>query len=286
MLKYLISLLAENKFNSFALIFLFIVYSFINIFIPIVNKNLFDDGIVNENLNKVILYTSFITFLFIINQFINFIIIKIRLLIANSVEKKLYSQAFFTIINSTQLVSKNNTVEIFNQLTNDIENIKCFYGENTTYIIMSFLTFIGGMIGLFVIDKLLSLLVLLFIPVKYFMTRILSLRKEKLYKILINKNATFSNIWGEILSSKKEINLFNLEELYYTKMCSKLKYKQYSEKNSLLFDTISFSADAIIIRLITSIIIISGSILLFNHKFSLGSLFAFIAYTSDVQFHQ
>lgn len=136
---------------------------------------------------------------------------KNRLLISNEIENTLNKNAFIHLIKlKIDYYNNKNMTDIINALNVDIQNILIIAEESTFYIISQILNMIGGVVGLLVISKKLSLLVICFIPLKIVASKKMSKKNQQNLKEFIEKNQAYNAWYGDTLGGVKEIKHYNI----------------------------------------------------------------------------
>ena len=248
-------------FNPFKLQLTFIVisliiYTSISLSIPLLNKSLIDNGILAYNFKHVVILSSILFVLFLINGINDFIKEKTRSKIASNIQQNLMEEAFNSIlhVNICFFNSKNNT-EILNDIMLDVKSILRICDSNVFFVITQLLSFVGGITGLLIIDYRLALLVLIFIPTKFLLVKHFGNKRKSLVCI------------QQIKSKEQRHNISNLAE---------------SERKMTILDAINSSSDIIMMQFMECTLYIAGAYFIFEKTLTVGSLFAFITYAMQV----
>lgn len=141
---------------------------------------------------------------------------------------------------------------------------------------------LGGIIGLFIIDFRLTLLLLVFFPVK-FLVMIFFAKKQKIMMdefILINQN--FAKWFGDTVGGVHEIKFFNLFEQKFQEFIAKKGHILSKQNQINMLSQWNSVVDGIMVDLLMLILYILGNNLVFELQLSVGSVFAFITYSAYV----
>ena len=106
--------------------------------------------------------------------------------------------------------NKNNSAEIVNRLYHDAEMAGMIVDRNIISIVSYAVGMISSSIGLILLNWKLSLLVFIFVPVKFMIVYFMSLRNERLEREVIVKSSEFSAWFGNIVNGIREVKLWNL----------------------------------------------------------------------------
>lgn len=69
---------------------------------------------------------------------------------------------------------------------------------------------IGGIIGLFIIDYRMTLLVLVFIPIKYIVMKYFAKKQKSIVDDFIVRNHRYAKWFGDTVGGVNEVKLFNI----------------------------------------------------------------------------
>lgn len=208
---------------------------------------------------------------------------KNRLLISNEIENTLNKNAFIHLIKlKIDYYNNKNMTDIINALNVDIQNILIIAEESTFYIISQILNMIGGVVGLLVISKKLSLLVICFIPLKIVASKKMSKKNQQNLKEFIEKNQAYNAWYGDTLGGVKEIKHYNI----FNKKLEEFNFKINSvitarNKMDILNRWNEVCNLFSVYFLIAIIYIIAGKFVV-DAEISIGGAFAFISYTTYV----
>ena len=176
----------------------------------------------------------------------------------------------------------SNSTEILNNIETDIGNISSISDENLIFVLTQIFNIIGGLIGLIIINFKLTLMVILFIPLKYFLTTYLSKRATSITNKIILSFQDYSKFFGDTIDGIREIKIFSIynykEKQFLEKVNETINQNKRLEFNSLL----NFSCNDILMNILILMLYIIGGNLVFNLNLSIGSVFAFITYSAYV----
>ena len=284
-LKKIFLLLSPYKFQVIIIFIFVILTSVCSIFIPLLSKDIMDKGFIGQDyslLIKLILVSFTIGFL---DQIFSLIMAKIRLSIYVDLVYKLTDKAIQKINKlSMSFLDRRNNAEVMNVIGTDIGKLSTIADDRFLFIFGQIFNFIGGTIGLLLISPVLTLLVLGFIPIKYFTTSFFSKKQEYLTSELLESHREYAKFLGEYISTIKDIRIFNLVPYKYASWSEyqkKILHIQQKYEMTILYNT---TLDSIMFQILTSLIYIIGANMVFNLSLSIGAIFAFVTYSSFVAF--
>lgn len=277
------SMICEYK-KYFLIVFICLVgTSFMTFLQPLIIREITDYGLVKKNLSNIILFSIILLFVSIINQGISLLMRKMFVNIHNGLYFSLYKKVYFKIdrLKLSFFAEKSNT-EILNILENDIKNISSIVDQVASFSLSSILQVVGGIVGLMLLDWHLAILILLLIPLKFVIVNYFSVKKDVLYKKLIENSRIFSKWFGDCINGIREMKLWNL----FSVKCDEFEKLQekimtsYSE--NMMLDEYNLRARALIDAFTNSALYILSGLLIVQGKFTIGGAFAFITYTGYV----
>jgi ATP-binding cassette subfamily B protein len=176
----------------------------------------------------------------------------------------------------------NNVTEIMKNISMDIENVLKLSDSCTLLIITEGLKFIGGIVGLLLIDYKLTLCVILFIPIKYKITLVLSKRKESLFEDYMKYNSDYFSWFGNTISGIREIKLWNVYDIKKKEFIKRQRDLIKTDVKFGYLDRINETSQVFLIQGLTTLLYILGAWMVIGNSLSIGSLFAFLTYSTYV----
>lgn len=139
----------------------------LNLCIPFISKEIMDEGFIGGNKN-ILLYLVVGSFaIYMLISALNIIKEKVRVEIVAKVQYSLWHQAYEHLMRmKINYFDDRNAAEIFNNLSVDIANMVSVADESAFFVVTQAFSMVGGVIGLFILDYRMTILVLLFIPIK------------------------------------------------------------------------------------------------------------------------
>lgn len=262
---------------------LLIVSSVIGFLQPLVIRDITDKGMMQKNYSVILGSVAVLAVLILVNQGRELLQIKIFTEINNAVSFDIFSSAFQKLLHlKKSYFSDKNTAEILSFLQTDISQVASITDQYTVMCISYLFRIISGLIGLFLIDWKLAMLVLAMVPAKYLLVRHLSKRQEKAMDALIEKSCAFSGWFGDNIEGIDEIKLWNL---YKTKESDfsekKREILEMSKTNTMIGGWNSFW-QVLLEWGVTIAIYLVGGFQICTGKMTIGTVFTFVSYSSYV----
>ncbi|WP_097014968.1 ABC transporter ATP-binding protein [Anaerocolumna aminovalerica] len=281
--KKLVSLLKEYKRIIYFIFGCLIISTGLNLCIPLLSRSIMDYGFIGGDKELLIKLVMISAILPIVNAAIDLLKEKKRIDISAKLEYSLSEKAFQHLIKikANYFTGKNYT-EIFNNLNTDIAYMVSITDGAAFFIVTQVFSITGGIIGLFIINYKMTLLVLIYIPCKYLLMKYLA-RRRKLYADQYIEDAQkYAKWFGDTVGGVHEIKLFNIADGKKQEFEDKQKKVIIQKKKINLLGVWNASMDTLMIQLLIMVLYILGANLVFDFKLSVGSVFAFITYSTYV----
>jgi len=260
-----------------------LVYSSVFLTYPLLNKALIDNGILRNDFKVVVTIALYLLALLGANSMISIVREKLRAELAAEINKRLFNDIFKALMNThVHFFHQRDTTSLYNDVAMDVHNVTRICDNNVFFIVTQLLGFIGGSIGLMIIDLRLIGIVILFIPVKFFLVLFFSSKRKALIAYLMGASNRFSNFFGDSTAGTRDIRLFGVKDIIVTQFSDNIAQVADTEKRIAVFDEMNTSLDLFLMHALETILYIIGSYFIFQSSLSIGSLFAFITYSMQV----
>lgn len=282
-IKILLGLLKKYKKKIAIIAVCLLASTGLNMLLPILSKNIMDKGFLGKDKTLLMQLILASAILYGCIKLIDICKEAIRIQIVADLEYSLSEQSFVHLLQmKPNYFKQKNDAEILNTLSTDIANITSIADESMFFVIAQIFGIVGGVIGLFLINYKLTLLVMLFIPFKYLAIKYFA-KKRKVYMDSYMKDSeSYAKWFGETITGMQEIKLFHLyspkKEEFYNRQKDVINRK----KQMNILSQLNLISDGMMIQLLQTILYIVGANMLFDLQLSLGSIFAFITYSTYV----
>ena len=202
---------------------------------PLIIKGITDDGMLKANMQVIVIYSFLLLCSAILEEVISILQSRQFVKIQNTILLDLYQQAFDKLLKlKKEYFTKHNNTEIINRISTDINSVGIIADRSILFMITYVLSFVGGVVGLFVLNYKMAIIVLLVIPLKAFATIKMSQQNEKISSERIQLHRSFSSWFGDIINGVKEIKLWNLRAATKESLSSRQKELLDVNKKSVL----------------------------------------------------
>lgn len=276
-------LLYEYRRKIFIIFACLLISTGLNLCIPLISKRIMDDGFIGGDKNILLYFVVCSFIIYLIISTLNIIKEKMRVEIAAKVQYSLWYQAYEHLMNmKINYFVDRNIAEVFNNLNVDISNMVSVADESVFFVVTQAFSMVGGIIGLFILDYRMTILVLLFIPIKAVVMKYFAKYRKKVMDEFIIDSEKYSGWFGDTVGGIKEVKLFGILENKQSEFEKRQMAVIRKQKKMNMLNQWNSTADVVLVHLLTSLIYIVGSNLVFNMQLSVGSIFAFITYSAYV----
>lgn len=281
--RKLVGLLKEYKSSIAVIISCLLVSTGLNLCVPLISRQIMDAGFIGGNKDLLIALVLGTMAIYMVNYAIEIIKEKKRVDISAKIRYSLSEQSFLHLMKlKISYFNNTNYAEILSNVNMDINKMSSVADNSVFFVVTQAFSMTGGIIGLFIIDYRMTLLVLLFIPIKFIVIKYFAKKQKSIMDEFIMTNQKYARWFGNTVGGVKEVKLFNIsdkkhEEFIQNQECVIEKQKQMdmlSQWNSVI--------DLVMVQLLSTILYILGANLVFNLQMSVGSVFAFITYSAYV----
>ena len=281
-LKRLVAYILRLKKHLLLSILFLLSSSFISFLQPLLLQALTDRGLVVKDLRIIITFSLTIFFSTIIWRIMEWMQSKYFSAMHTDFSRVMHNQSIRKIVRlPIDFFARKTTAELSYELYRDIDSVTSIVDSSVLLSAVSFFRVIGGIIGLSLISTQLTILVVLAIPLKFLLMERLSEKKANLMQDAISENSKFFNWYSDIIAGVKEIKLWNMYDDIEMELKKRVEKTLIAYKQNILHDQKTTSLLALIDSFITCLLYILGGIQLCRNSLSLGSLFAFLAYSSN-----
>ncbi len=281
--KRLFLLLQRYKKTIIAIISCLFISSGLSLFVPLISKRIMDDGFIGGNkelLIKLVLSTMVI---YIINSLIDIIKENKRVDISAKIQYFLSEQSFSHLMKlRINYFNNTNYAETLNNINMDIRQMTSIADSSVFFVITRVFSMIGGIIGLFIIDFRMTMLVLLFIPIKCIVMKRFARKQKQIMDEFLKANQKYAKWFGDTVGGVREVKLFNIFDKKYEEFAVNQNDIIEKQKQMNMHSQWNITIDNVMVQFLSTFIYILGANLVFDLQLSVGSVFAFITYSAYV----
>lgn len=281
--KKLLGLLKGYSKTIAVIIGCLLISTGLSLCIPLLNRQIMDEGFIGENKSLLIELTLILMAIYGINSIIDIIKEKKRVEISAKLQYFLSEQSFAHLMKMKMSYFNNtNYAELLNNINTDIGKMVMISDESIFFVVTQTFNMIGGLIGLFIIDYRMSILVIIFIPIKCIVMKYFAKKQKSIMEDFIRRNQEYAKWFGDTVEGIKEVKLFNIFDKKHNEFLIRQKGIIVKQKQMNMLSQWNIITDSIMVQLLSTVLYIVGGSLVFDLQLSVGSVFAFITYSSYV----
>lgn len=250
---------------------------------PLAVKGITDEGMLKADMRTITLFATFLLFCTLIEQAVNVIQSRQFVVIQNSMMLSLYQAVFDKVLKIKKgYFTNHNSADIINRTTMDVRAVSMIADRGILFVVSYVLAIIGGVLGLFILNWKLALVVIAVAPVKAILSNQLAHLNEKATEENICLNRKFFSWFGDMISGLKEVKLWNLQSAKKEQLSEQQKDILKTSKKSVLYDSYNRAFMSLLDGMVQCTLYIYGGYLLIQGEMTLGGITAFISYSSYV----
>lgn len=282
-IRKLLDLLKYYKKTLIAIIGCLLISTGLNLCIPLISKRIMDDGFIGGNKNLLIQMVLLSMGIYGSNSIIDIVKEKKRVDISAKIQYFLSEQSFLHLMKlRISYFNNTNYAEILNNISIDISKMSSIADNSVFFVVTQAFSMVGGLIGLFIIDYRMTILVILFLPIKCVVMKYFAKKQSEIVDEYIIRNQEYAGWFGDTVGGIKEVKLFNIFNNKYKEFTNMQNSIIHTQKQMNMLNQWNFIIDTIMVELLSTLLYIVGANLVFDFQLSIGSIFAFITYSAYV----
>lgn len=281
--KRLLLLLSNYKKTISMIVGCLIVSTGLNLCVPLISRWIMDYGFIGGNKKLLIELVLVSMVIYMINSLIDIIKEKKRVDISAKIRYFLSEQSFSHLMKlQVNYFNNTNYAETLNHINMDINQMTSIADSSVFFVITQAFSMTGGIIGLCIIDFRMTILVLLFIPVKCLVMKYFAKKQKEMMDEFIKSNQTYAKWFGDTVGGVREIKLFHIFDKKHEEFVRNQNGMIEKQKQMNMLGQWNMIVDSIMVQFLSTLLYILGANLVFDRKLSVGSVFAFITYSAYV----
>lgn len=281
--RRLLLLLGKYKKTIVVIVGCLLVSTGLNLCVPLISRRIMDDGFIGGNKKLLIELVLVSMVIYTINSLIDLIKEKKRVDISAKIQYFLSEQSFSHLMKlRVNYFNNTNYAETLNNINMDINQMTSVADSSVFFVITQAFSMTGGIIGLFIIDFRMTILVLLFIPIKCFVMKYFAKKQKQIMDEFIKKNQKYAKWFGDTVGGVREVKLFNILDRKHEEFDQNQKDIIEKQKQMNMLGQWNTITDSLMVQFLSTLLYILGANLVFDLQLSVGSVFAFITYSSYV----
>lgn len=281
--RRLLLLLGKYKKTIVVIVGCLLVSTGLNLCVPLISRRIMDDGFIGGNKKLLIELVLVSMVIYTINSLIDLIKEKKRVDISAKIQYFLSEQSFSHLMKlRVNYFNNTNYAETLNNINMDINQMTSVADSSVFFVITQAFSMTGGIIGLFIIDFRMTILVLLFIPIKCVVMKYFAKKQKHIMDEFIKKNQKYAKWFGDTVGGVREVKLFNILDRKHEEFDQNQKDIIEKQKQMNMLGQWNTITDSLMVQFLSTLLYILGANLVFDLQLSVGSVFAFITYSSYV----
>lgn len=260
-----------------------LISTVLNLCVPLLSRRIMDDGFIGGNKELLIKLVLCSLMVYLVISVIDIIKEKNRINISAKIQYSLSEQAFSHLMKmKASYFNNKNYAEILNNINVDIGNMTSIADEGVFFVVTQAFSMTGGVIGLFILNWRMTILVLLFIPIKYVVMKKFAKQRKKVMDDFINDSQKYARWFGDTIGGGREVKLFGILNYKHAEFSQKQSKVVERQKKLNILSQWNNIIDTTLVQILVTVIYIIGANLVFKFQLSVGSVFAFITYSAYV----
>ena len=281
--RRLLLLLGKYKKTIVVIVGCLLVSTGLNLCVPLISRRIMDDGFIGGNKKLLIELVLVSMVIYTINSLIDLIKEKKLVDISAKIQYFLSEQSFSHLMKlRVNYFNNTNYAETLNNINMDINQMTSVADSSVFFVITQAFSMTGGIIGLFIIDFRMTILVLLFIPIKCVVMKYFAKKQKQIMDEFIKKNQKYAKWFGDTVGGVREVKLFNILDRKHEEFDQNRKDIIEKQKQMNMLGQWNTITDSLMVQFLSTLLYILGANLVFDLQLSVGSVFAFITYSSYV----
>ena len=281
--KRLLLLLSRHRKTIVVIICCLFISTGLNLCIPLISRRVMDDGFIGGDKKLLIELVLASMAIYAINSLIDMIKEKKRVDISAKIQYFLSDQSFTHLMKlRVNYFNNTNYAETLNSINTDIGQMASIADSSVFFVITQAFSMAGGMIGLFIIDIRMTILVLLFIPVKCVVMKYFAKKQKQIMDGFISSSQEYAKWFGDTVGGVREVKLFNVLGKKHEEFVCRQIHMIEKQKQMNMLSQWNMILDSVMVQILSTLLYILGANLVFDMQLSVGSVFAFITYSAYV----
>lgn len=281
--KRLLQLLSRYGKTIVVIVCCLFISTGLNLCLPLISQRIMDDGFIGGNKKLLIELVLASMVIYMANSLIDIIKEKKRVDISAKIQYFLSEQSFSHLMKlRVNYFNNTNYAETLNNINTDINQMTSVANSSVFFVITQAFSMTGGIIGLFIIDFRMTILVLLFIPIKCVVMKYFAKKQKQIMDEFIKKNQKYAKWFGDTVGGVREVKLFNIFDRKHEEFDQNQKDIIEKQKQMNMLGQWNTITDSLMVQFLSTLLYILGANLVFDLQLTVGSVFAFITYSAYV----
>lgn len=260
-----------------------LVVSGISFIIPLLSKQIMDNGLLKQNYHIVLKFSLITIGLVMVEQVLSLVEARQLAYINSKMTYDLSKEAYKHLIKlKVDYFHRVNSAEIINNIVVDSENIARISDRSTFFLLSMVFKIIGGVTGLILISPTLALVVICIVPIKYKLVKFLAKNRTDVVEKYICSGSNYIAWFGDSVSGIKEIKLFGLNRVKLGQFIKLQREVLDSKIKLFVMDRLNEISESVLMQISISSLYLLGASMIFEKNLTVGGFLAFITYSTYI----
>lgn len=234
----------------------------------------------NVNFDKVFYYAIVLIIVYLISSLFIYLLHRLLIIVSNRITFRLRKEIFEHLQRlPISYFDKNQTGDIISKISYDVDTINTSLSADILHLFNGIITAVGSFVMMYSISKILVLVVLVTVPVVFYIARLRMHKVKPLFRLRSRKLGELNGFTEEMLSGAKTIKAYGQEETMISKYDEKDveasdAYYNADYQGSILGPSVNG-----INNLSLSFVSMFGTILFVQGSLSIGAISSFVMYS-------
>ena len=234
----------------------------------------------NVDFDKVFYYAIVLVIVYLISSLFIYLLHRLLIIVSNRITFRLRKEIFEHLQRlPISYFDKNQTGDIISKISYDVDTINTSLSADILHLFNGVITAVGSFVMMYSISKILVLVVLVTVPIVFYIARLRMHKVKPLFRLRSRKLGELNGFTEEMLSGAKTIKAYGQEETMINKYDEKDveasdAYYNADYQGSILGPSVNG-----INNLSLSFISMFGTILFVQGKLSIGAISSFVMYS-------
>ncbi len=234
----------------------------------------------NVNFDKVFYYAIVLIIVYLISSLFIYLLHRLLIIVSNRITFRLRKEIFEHLQRlPISYFDKNQTGDIISKISYDVDTINTSLSADILHLFNGVITAVGSFVMMYSISKILVLVVLVTVPVVFYIARLRMHKVKPLFRLRSRKLGELNGFTEEMLSGAKTIKAYGQEETMIS------KYDERDVEASDAYYNADYQGSILgpsvngINNLSLSFVSMFGTILFVQGKLSIGAISSFVMYS-------
>ncbi|RKQ33054.1 ABC transporter ATP-binding protein [Oceanobacillus halophilus] len=258
-----------------------VIVAILELAFPLAVQWFIDDLLQGDDWNIILTVGVLLLLVYILSTYLQYVVTYIGHKLGVNIETDMRKELFFHVQKqSFKFFDNTKTGHIMSRITNDLFDLGELAHHGPEDFFISVMTFTGAFIIMFMINPVLSMVILIAIPILIFLITFGNIRMNKSWKNMYEDIAGVNARVEDAVSGVRVVQSFTNEKFEMERFTKDNNSFRKAKIGAYKTMAIVHSNVYLLMRLITLIVLVSGAWLTFNNLMTYGELVSFILFVN------